>query len=279
MLRGLYRTFVFGHFWLGSGAAMQAWSTWWVLDLGPVPKRALLFVALATVSAYGFMRGMRIMDAVSGADHLDWLRRHRSGLWTLTGLSAVLSSWCLWEAEPDLFLLLAALVPAVLLYVTPWTQGRGGLRSVPLFKVVLIAAVWAAMVVLVPILFVTSTVPAGGVLLVAERFFFLMAITLPFDIRDLPTEPLKWTFPGYFGICTTKLFALIALALSFSILFAVSHEGFLWWSFLPGYMLVAWLIAKARAGAQGPYYSFWLDGTLVFVPLISVLLTTAFGNN
>ncbi|WAC41328.1 hypothetical protein [Pedobacter sp. SL55] len=70
-----------------------------------------------------------------------------------------------------------------------------GLRNIPGIKLFLIAFVWASSCVLLPIVELESLhqiqVPLSEtVLLVAKRFLFVCAITVPFDIRDLFQDKL-----------------------------------------------------------------------------------------
>jgi len=70
-----------------------------------------------------------------------------------------------------------------------------GLRNIPGIKLFLISFVWATSCVLLPIVELESThqinVPLSEtVLLVAKRFLFICAITIPFDIRDLFQDKL-----------------------------------------------------------------------------------------
>ena len=91
------------------------------------------------------------------------------------------------------------------------------LRDVPGLKIFLIAFVWS---------YVTEGLPAliNGepiyYLALFERFLFIFAITIPFDIRDVNYDASHLaTIPQYFGINTAKCMALFAIFTSELILF------------------------------------------------------------
>lgn len=64
-----------------------------------------------------------------------------------------------------------------------------GLRKIPFLKNILISVVWAAATVVLP--FVESTVKFSALevfVLFVERFFFIIALSIPFDIRDMAAD-------------------------------------------------------------------------------------------
>ena len=79
-------------------------------------------------------------------------------------------------------------------------KGHLTLRRIPFLKLILISSIWTLMTVSFPLL--DNNFSGNYWILFAERFFFIMSITIPFDIRDIRAdkeEGLK-TFPTYYGI-------------------------------------------------------------------------------
>ncbi len=184
-------------------------------------------------------------------------------------------------AFSSLFLLelrvLIALIPVALLsvfYALPVFGSGKGLRDLPYLKVFLIALSWAYLTVLVlGVKFGRSLGPMDGVLFL-ERAFFVFAITVPFDIRDLPyDDPEARTFPQVLGVKGAKGLALSALSLFLILalvrLQSVSPDPAL----MVGYTVTAGvtgaLIAKADPRKPSLYYEGGLDGTM---PLMAGLL-------
>lgn len=151
-----------------------------------------------------------------------------------------------------------------------------GLRNIPGVKLFLIAAVWSLSCVLLPILELESSIEASvtmndSILLIAKRFLFIAAITVPFDIRDLfqdKTNELK-TIPVILGERTALLIcqALLGIYLVLLFLFTKSIDG----NFI-GLMLTiilsGWLIFKSKWQKNEYYYFLYLDGTMIVQFLI-----------
>ncbi len=153
-----------------------------------------------------------------------------------------------------------------------------GLRNIPGVKLFLIAAVWSLSCVLLPILELESSIEASvtmndSIILIAKRFLFIAAITVPFDIRDLfqdKTNELK-TIPVILGEKNALLICqgLLVIYLILLFLFTKNIDG----NFL-GLMLTiilsGWLIFKSKWQKNEYYYFLYLDGTMIvqFVMLL-----------
>lgn len=154
-----------------------------------------------------------------------------------------------------------------------------GLRNIPGVKLFLIAAVWSLSCVLLPILELESSVEASvsmndSILLIAKRFLFIAAITVPFDIRDLfqdKTNELK-TIPVILGERKALLICqgLLVIYLVLLFLFTKSLDG----NFIGltlTIILSGWLIFKSTWQKNEYYYFFFLDGTMIVQFLMLVL--------
>lgn len=79
-----------------------------------------------------------------------------------------------------------------LLYSIPFKMGQKTLitlRQIPYLKIFLIAFVWAAVTVFIPVVNYKKPLYSLHVLSVfLERMLFVLAITLPFDIRDMDDD-------------------------------------------------------------------------------------------
>lgn len=111
------------------------------------------------------------------------------------------------------------LLPALLgvLYIVPffpWKRSFISLRQLPGTKIIWIAVVWTYLTVYLPGLFfgsVDTTIPA-----VFERFFFVLLLTIPFDVRDRKSDPADlMTWPALLGkkvlLVSASLFAAAGL--------------------------------------------------------------------
>jgi len=152
-----------------------------------------------------------------------------------------------------------------------FNQRKIGLRNLPGIKLFLIAFVWSVSCVLLPIVELENnygiSVSLGEtVLLIAKRFLFICAITIPFDIRDLFQDKLYElkTIPVMLGekkawiFCQALLGAYIVLLILFTKTINLDVIGIALTIFLTG-----WLIFKSNLKKNEYYYFFFLDGTMI----------------
>jgi 4-hydroxybenzoate polyprenyltransferase len=111
-----------------------------------------------------------------------------------------------------------------LAYVLPFLKGKR-LRDVPYLKIILISVVWAVVCVVLPVSIVGRGWGLPESLMFLEKAFYIFALTIPFDIRDM-----KWdaetgvkTIPLSIGIEKAKKWASYAIIVSFSIVCVLSY--------------------------------------------------------
>lgn len=80
------------------------------------------------------------------------------------------------------------------------------IRKIPLLKVFYVGLVWALMNCWL-------TLPEFSIPIFLISFFFITALVLPFDIRDMKTDTVK-TFPMLIGVQNTKYLAYVLVFLS-----------------------------------------------------------------
>ncbi len=162
-----------------------------------------------------------------------------------------------------------------------FNQKKIGLRNIPGIKLFLISFVWASSCVLLPIVELESLhqiqVPLSEtVLLVAKRFLFICAITIPFDIRDLFQDKLYElkTIPVILGEKKAWIFcqALLAIYLLLLVLFTKDINLDVIGLTLT-ILLTGWLIFKSNFKRNEYYYFFYLDGTMLLQYLILILFS------
>jgi len=145
------------------------------------------------------------------------------------------------------------------------------LRDIGVSKIILISMVWAV----IPIL---SILEEGALtlilLLFAEHFFFIFALTLPFDVRDqeLDSRSKVSNLANTLGLKNLRILLILCIILSsvcVLLLLSQSHYNlFLGMSFLV--LLAVQLLATIRLSpTRGEmYYLFNLDGFILLKGLI-----------
>ncbi|TYZ12524.1 hypothetical protein FY528_04300 [Hymenobacter lutimineralis] len=255
---------------VAAAAASLSWSTF-LFWRQPLPPRLGLFIFSATLFLYNLDSALPYKYTrpalLSGRKH--WMLVHRKALLGLAAASLALAGWALWaEANLPLLVFLGHLAAVAVFYSLPvvrWQNKWRSLREVPLLKGFLIAYVWAAVSVWLPALHLGKPLASPVVaLLFGRRFFFILALTFVFDIRDYTKDRLSGThtFPGLLGVATAKLLALLALLVSGLLVPAAIAGPHLVWYTLP-LGLAALLVVFAREGRSDYYFALLADGVML----------------
>jgi len=158
-----------------------------------------------------------------------------------------------------------------LAYIIPFSRKGKRLRDYSFIKVFLIAFTWAWVTVIVPLWEIRSD---GIWWLYFERFFFILAITLPFDIRDLELDKVQktLTIPGVLGVKKTIRLSFLMLGISI-VLGIIYLLGFsLQYAVVNGYVLAGlytfYFINEVDEDANDYLFAGWLDGTMIIQFLV-----------
>jgi 4-hydroxybenzoate polyprenyltransferase len=112
-------------------------------------------------------------------------------------------------------------------------------------------------------------------ILIAKRFLFIAALTVPFDIRDLFEDRqsgLK-TVPVMWGEKNAYLFCQVLLAGYIVLLFLFRNNGFNadFFALTATAILTGWLIFKSKWEKNEYYYFFYMDGVLILQYFVLLL--------
>jgi len=176
---------------------------------------------------------------------------------TYFGLICTLICLVLRGFELKTFLYLGVLGFVSFCYNLPFSNL--GLRAIPFLKLFLIAFVWAGSSIGL-LLVVHHSVIQYQFLFLAV-FFFVMGITIPFDIRDQITdEPDLKTIPQTIGLNASKLLATGSLILSGLLFYLEFREinpiVFSWFTTL---FISALLTLNSSERRSEFFYSFWVE--------------------
>ncbi|NCD71584.1 hypothetical protein GSY63_19620 [Mucilaginibacter sp. R11] len=155
-----------------------------------------------------------------------------------------------------------------------------GLRHIPGLKPFLITLVWTLSCVLLPVLesldlHMTNITMRDTTILIAKRFLFIGALTIPFDIRDLFQDKVTnlKTIPVAWGEKNAYLFCQVLLAGYIVLLFIFRNNGFNmdFFALSLTVFLTGWLIFKSKWEKNEYYYFFYMDGVLILQYVILVI--------
>ncbi|MEX1191105.1 MAG: hypothetical protein WED10_03760 [Brumimicrobium sp.] len=237
---------------------------------GDSPLFYFLTVFFSTLFIYNFQRMVRTdeREGKKSERHL-WLDRNKKVIYLLAVLGIIgsgLSYFLLLKMKSDLLFLFFIGILGV--FYALKVLNRKALRDLPLIKIHIIALVWVLITSVWPLVRMEANLIDNSYLFIAT-YLFIIAVTIPFDIRDLSYDAAdKLTFPQVFGVTTSKRMAIIFLLISFSVL-GIANESFLFNPFyyisLIGLLLLILWTTRAR---KEKYFSGWIDGWIIFFGLM-----------
>jgi 4-hydroxybenzoate polyprenyltransferase len=276
---------LFSNLFIALCVVAQALVTYHLLQVEP-DKRILAIVFFGTIGIYNFsmLLSKPKNPEKSPFVRVKWIFSHHRMIISITLISMLcLIPLGLLYLSIEAQLLMIFTGALALGYNIPFltlNNHKIGLRNIPGIKLFLIALVWSISCVLLPIIelehdYQINISTAETLLLVAKRFLFIAAITIPFDIRDLFQDKLYElkTIPVMLGerkayiFCQFLLAGYLALLLLFNQNINADVIGLTLTILLTG-----WLIFKSNIKKNEYYYFFYLDGTMILQYVILALL-------
>jgi 4-hydroxybenzoate polyprenyltransferase len=181
---------------------------------------------------------------------------------------------------------ITALGGLLYLYKLPWLGKGFQLRDIPLAKNILLALIWSMVTVLIPLSAHTGlhNLPSETPLIFFRRFFFIVAIAIPYDIRDytIDTRNRLHTLPVSIGINKTKVIAMSSLLVfALLIIFDPFHPQAIVYSFRTSLALflsaifTGVIILMSTAERKKIYFSLLLDGSMILQFLLLLVCMKA----
>lgn len=263
-----------------------------VSDIDPVydvPYAYYLLLFFASVFLYSLQRVIIFFlkeNWESTTIRHAWLLRNKKlmmGQTLVTGLAAAFITLYYFPLTEFILLMLPPLGLS-LAYALPLFPSKGRwirLRDFPFVKIFLIAFVWVYLTVgvlmkfsTIPVVFMMEQVPFDLLCRGAEFLFMIVALTIPFDIRDIPYEKGKVkTIPGLIGWKNARLLSLVLLLFAFGCMLTWNAMEDVFLS--PGlfaavlwYGIAALMLSKTNPSRTEYFYSFGIDGLFVLYALL-----------
>ncbi len=226
------RFVLFGNLFLAAGATAWTFSTYSALGLPRSSVNGWLLtlvfagvVVVYTVDRLFTYERYEQSEESERSVRRDWIDVHRRSLkGVLVGAVGAVGV-SLPFVGPYVVAVLAGLGVVSLAYSAPVLRNASvGLKQFGLLKIFLIASVWAVVTAALPPIDAGAPVFTRDLcFLVAERFLFVFAITLPFDVRDVRLDASLdiRTIPVRIGVRRTK--ALVATALVVYLVLKIEH--------------------------------------------------------
>ncbi|WGF93070.1 hypothetical protein [Aequorivita marisscotiae] len=226
------------------------------------------FLFLASLTGYNFVKYAK----VAGLHH----RSLTQSLRLIQIFSAVCFALLVYfslQLRIEVLLLTVGFGMATFLYAVPVIRSKN-LRNLSGIKIFVVAFVWAGVSVILPFVASEVAITADVFLTFFQRIFIVVALILPFEIRDVPYDGLNLkTLPQQFGVKNTKLLGLFILLSCLGIEFFKEYsEAPYLLSLLVFCVVLGWLLVISKTRQTRYFASFWIEG----LPILWLLLYLLF---
>ena len=160
------------------------------------------------------------------------------------------------------------------LYAVPFLKKKS-LRNLNSLKIFIVALVWAGVTVTMPLIASEVNVNTDSWLSFIQRFFIVIVLTIPFEIRDLQYDltTLK-TLPQQFGLKKVKIIGLILLLICLLIEgFKDELSRYHFLSLLTTCLLIGGVLIISKRKQHKYFSSFLVEGIpIVWLAILLLLL-------
>ena len=235
-----------------------------------IPIELWAFVFLGSLTGYNFVKYAK----VAGLHHRS-LTNSLKSIQILSAISFALLVIMAFQLSITTLLLAAGFGLATFLYAVPFIRNKN-LRRLSGIKIFVVAFVWAGVTVLVPVDASEVSISGDIWLTFFQRILIVIALILPFEIRDVPYDAhtLK-TVPHQVGVKTTKLIGQVILIFSLVFeFFKQDCEVAYILSLLFFCVVLGWFIVHSKTEQSRYFASFWVEG----LPILWYALFVLFEN-
>ena len=226
-----------------------------------VSEHLIYFVFFATIAAYNFLKyGHSLIDSIKNG------RKDVRRIFILSIISLIFALISAINLPTRIIPLLLVLMLLILMYILPIFPRDRNLRSLGFLKVIIVAFTWTGVTVLLPFFADHSIMWWDTYVLSLQRFLFVLAMMIPFEIRDMYLDPpgIK-TLPRKFGVFRTKLLGVALAFLSFILIYLKDDMAtFELSSRVIVTLVLSVLIVKTPTYPARYYASFWVEALPIF---------------
>jgi 4-hydroxybenzoate polyprenyltransferase len=204
---------VFSNIWISCGVAA---TTYVGMKIGIVPFDFLycLIAGFATLFAYNIQRIFKLQEVISvpSQRHI-WIEKNKQIILALSVFGAIAGiSLSIFTFSLNAVFSSIPFILLVLLYA--YSIGKfKALRELPFAKILIISAVWAWTIAVLPVINQGESLQLDNWYYVVFMFLFVFALCIPFDIRDIENDRSKIkTLPVVLGQSNAIMIALFILS-------------------------------------------------------------------
>lgn len=227
------------------------------------------FLFFGTLFIYNIQRLLRFKEISKNTSlrHY-WIKKNKNTLFIMlffSGFGALLTLLFLRSNISALIILFFAGVLS-LLYAFRFDTKKRTVRELPYLKIHLIAISWTLLAFAWPIINSSVGFEAKHIWYCVALYFYIVGITIPFDIRDLPFDsPAQKTIPQVVGVKRSKVIGVVMLVIS-GVIIVVKTTSALYNPLLYiAYGSQLFFIYKTRITSKELLFSGGIDGSILFL--------------
>lgn len=264
--RNFYKHLIYANWIVSFSAGILTYGNCVFFEI-PNPFWYALFSMTSTWLVYNFQRMYKSKHYETN-ERLQWVQNNFRGLLYSSALFLFINALSyIWFGGIKNWSALAFLLGCALVsffYVVKIKHIN--LREIPLMKIHWVAQSWVLILILFPWLNEGVWVENGVFFLIAI-YFYVFAVTIPFDIRDVKyDQKYQKTLPITLGILTSKIIAGTMLGISAFILYHFFNKLNFEWILL-AITVQAVLIFNAKPQRSDLYFNGWIDGGISILGL------------
>jgi 4-hydroxybenzoate polyprenyltransferase len=271
---------VFSNFFVSLCVAALTYRTFLYFNFPP-SNALLVLVFSATFFIYNFQRLVRMnqkeIDEVNIGFRMKWVYKNKQPIIFTIVIAAIIIIVSLFYINIKTIMVLAIMGLFSVVYVVrfiPYNKKWLALRDIPFLKIFVIAFVWTLVTGLLPLVNNIEQINLHYILFLIKQFLFVVAITIPFDIRDMKYDIEKGikTLPLALGIKYTILLGVLLLLgfiaiASYEFLVFQSITMSLWMAEIITILLAAVLLLLSKKQQPELFYSLIIEGTSLLLAI------------
>lgn|GEM_PF-216508 len=279
-LKQIINFIIYSNIWIALGAFALCLQTKWLLMRDLSLNFLDGFVFFSTLFLYTAHRiiGLQKFNVAAPPTRFSYLYQFKIFFYIWMTVAALASCILFFKLPQNVQWL--TILPMLLSagYALPLLPNKKRLRDLSYFKILLVALAWAWVTVVLPVVAHGLWYNLPMWLLFSERFCFIAAIAITFDIRDLMVDQRLQvkTIPFTLGIKNTKIVAVLMLILMIIFtLFNFKLDAYTFHNWLVlclSAILTGFLIIFATINRSDYYFSGLLDGMIVLQAILILVL-------
>ena len=271
LIRNIVNLLIYGGAFIGLCAASVTALTFELLGIVESHIQYILLIGVATAALYSVHRviGLHKIGLVNTYDRFHILRKYKQHIWLYAVGWTALSVWLLLPLANLRFILL--LLPGgiiALMYVLPYLSVYRRVHSLGWIKIILIGWSWAWLTAFIPAYYFAEVPLYLCVLIGIGRMLFIIAITIPFEIRDIHVDQSVGliTMPSRFGMKATlaagKIMCLFVVLIAIFLGFHYLNVSYIL-AIIIVVMITLWILKKSKTVTDDYFFSGLTDGLMI----------------